>query len=309
MLKSSDQSIGKSKLFGWAWRKRWVPYLLLLPIILMFCLLIIVPVAYEFGISFFQWGMLDWERPFVGLRNYVEAFRDPIFLRSLTNTLVYSLGVLPATLVIALMLALLVNQVRWKEFFRTVYFIPVVSSTVVVATVWKVMYQPEYGLLNQIFMLMGLPRMPWLTSPRTALFSIVIAAIWKNIGFYMVIYLAGLQTIPQMYYEAASLDGIGSWQRLRRITLPLLKPVLFFTTVIGLIGCLQVFDMVFIMSEQHQAHGGPANSTMVYALYIYEQAFRFLNMGYGAALAFIGFAAIVFLTYLQFRFTDQESLY
>ncbi len=299
----------QSVLNTWEWRKRWAPFFLILPILLLFFAIQIVPLVSELGLSFFRWGLLEPNRPFIGLSNYVSAFEDPVFLRALLNTFIYTGGVLPVTLILVLMIALLVNGIPGKEIFRTVYFIPVVTTMVVTGQVWRVMYQPDYGVLNQFLEFIGLHGVPWLTSPNTALLSIMITGVWKQFGFYMVIYLAGLQTIPYVFYEAAYIDGIKPLQSLRHITIPLLKPVVFFTLIIGIIGSLQIFDLVFIMSAQHQAHGGPANSTMVYALYIYEQGFKFLNMGYSAAMAFIGFFIISVLTWIQFKFNKQEAVY
>lgn len=292
-----------------ATREKLQPYILISPIVALFVALIWVPACYEFMISLFRWDMLDPNKIFIGLGNYLFLFSDDVFIKSIQNTFIYVASVGPLALGIGLGLALILTKIKARELYRMIYFIPVIAPIVVAAAVWKVMYHPDYGILNGVLRLLNLPTSPWLNGVKTALLSIVIFGIWKEIGFYMVIYLAALMSIPKLFYEAARIDGASSWKIFWKITLPLLKPILLFTVVIAMIRSFQVFTPVFVMTARHQFHGGPANSTMVYVLYIYDNAFAYLDMGYASAIAFVGFAILILFTLIQFRVFKTEVLY
>jgi len=211
----------------------------------------------------------------------------------------------PAGMAVALALALAMNQpLRGIRIYRTVYFIPVVCSSVAVALVWKWFYNTEFGVLNWVLSLVGIPPQGWITTSRWAMPAIALTVIWKSMGYNMVIFLAGLQDIPQHLYEAAAIDGAASWARFRYITLPLLTPQLFFVLVISVIGSFQAFDMVYVMTG-----GGPGNATQVYNYYIWQNAFQFFKMGYASALAYILFAIIFLITLVQVRYLGRRTYF
>jgi multiple sugar transport system permease protein len=233
-----------------------------------------------------------------GLANYAALVSDPVFLTALKNTLVFVLLASPLTVAVALSAALLVNArvARFKGFFRTTFFAPVVTTLVAVAVVFKYVYHPRFGLLNRGLSLVGLPAVDWLGDTRFALVAIVILAVWKNFGFSTILFVAGLQGIPESLYEAARLDGAGRWQQFRRITLPLLAPTLLLVGLTRTIDTFQIFAEPYVMTA-----GGPLNATLTMALLMYKEGFRFWNMGRGAAVAFVLFGVILAATLVQFR--------
>lgn len=283
----------------------------LLPLVISLALFWIYPVLRGFWGSFTQWRGFDPNAPFVGLANYRRALSDPVFRISLRNTFYYAVLTLPATLLLALMLALAIEATgRLKPLFRTVYFLPVVTSTIATALVWKYLYQPSFGLFNQLLTLTGLPPQRWLISSQLALPSIAVYSIWKSVGFSMVIFMAGLTTIPQSFYDAARVDGANRRQILWHITLPLLRPTFVFSLVTGIISSLQVFGHIFVMTSGGDSlPGGPNNSTMVVAVYQWLVAFRELELGYGSAMGLILFLIILALTLLQLRFLQTRWEY
>ncbi len=285
---------------------------ILAPLVVSFALFWIYPVVRGFWGSFTQWRAFDPNAPFVGMQQYVKAFNDPIFRISLRNTFYYTVLTIPANVILALLLALAIEASGGtRTAFRTVYFLPVVTSTIATALVWKWLYQPSLGLFNQLLTLAGLPTQRWLLSPQLALPSIAIYSIWKNVGFTMVIFMAGLTTIPQSYYDAAKVDGANRWQTFWRITIPLLQPTFVFVLVTGVIGALQVFGPIYVMSAAagDALPGGPNNSTMVVAVYQWLMAFRELELGYGSAMGLILFLIILALTLLQLRILQTRWEY
>jgi multiple sugar transport system permease protein len=229
----------------------------------------------------------------VGAGNYLALARDPLFWRALLNTAVFVAVATPLSIAVSLAAALLVTAaaVRLAAVFRTLFFVPVVTSLVAVAVVWRYLYHPRFGLLNYGLGLVGVPPQDWLGDPRLALPAIIVLAVWKNFGFNMVIFMAGLQSIRPSLYEAASVDGAGRWAQFRRITVPMLRPTTLFVTVMTLIGNFQLFAEPYIMTR-----GGPSNRTLSVVLYMYEQGFRWWNLGYAAALAFVLFAVILLVS-------------
>jgi multiple sugar transport system permease protein len=214
----------------------------------------------------------------------------------------------PAQLVIGLAFALLVQAVaHWKGFFRALYFIPFVTSTVAISWVWRWMYEPTFGPLNKLLALVGLPEQKYLASPDQALPSIVIVLVWQALGFYVIIFLAGLEAIPTDFYEAAKIDGARVWDLFRHITLPLLNPTIVFLTVIGTINAIQVFTQVLNMS--FQGTGGPLDSTKSLVLFIYQQAFKSFKMGYASAGTVVLFALILVITVIQLKVTTRRVEY
>jgi multiple sugar transport system permease protein len=227
---------------------------------------------------------------FVGLRNYVQIFNDPLFWKALKNTLYFLLAGGPLSIAVSLGAALLLNAklVRWKPLFRFVYFAPVVTTLVAVAVVWRFIYHPRFGLLNYALGLLGINPIDWLGDPNWAMPAMILLAVWKNFGYNMIIFIAGLQNIPAELYEAASIDGAGFWQRFRSVTLPLLAPTTVFITIITMIGYFQFFAEPYVMTQ-----GGPLNSTLSIVLLMYQQGFRWWSMGYAAAIAFVLFLFIL----------------
>ncbi|MBN9311096.1 MAG: sugar ABC transporter permease [Devosia sp.] len=255
---------------------------------------LMLPVASSLVLSFSNWDLIG-EIQWIGLDNYVAALGDPVVLGALRNTLTYILGYLPATVGIALGLALLLNRrIRGRVVFRAIYFVPVVTSWVAVSLIWKWLLNPQYGLVNVALGWFGIKGPGWLFDPQWAMTGVILTSIWKDIGFVTVIYLAGLQDIPEHLYEAAALDGVTGWQRFWHITFPMLVPTTFFVTTISLISSFQVFDQVWVMTQ-----GGPAGATSVMVELIYKNAFSYYRMGYASAISWVLFALIFAVTIAQ----------
>jgi len=232
----------------------------------------------------------------VGLGNYGRLLEDPLFWQAVKNTLYFLLVGGPLSIVVSLGMAVLLHSrlVRLKGLFRFVYFAPVVTTLVAVAVVWRFIYHPRFGLLNYLLSLVGLTPIDWLGDPDWAMPALILLAVWKNFGYNMIIFIAGLQNIPQSLYEAASIDGAGPWQRFRTITLPMLAPTTIFITIITMIGYFQLFAEPYVMTQ-----GGPLNRTLSIVLLMYQEGFRWWNMGYSAAVAFVLFVFILLGTLLQ----------
>jgi multiple sugar transport system permease protein len=240
----------------------------------------------------------------VGLRNYATLFGDPLFWRAFANTLYFVAVGGPLSIAVSLGAALLVNArlTRWKAWFRTAFFLPVVTTLVATAIVWRYVLQTRSGLLNAGLALAGIGPIDWLGDPRWAMPAIILMAIWKNFGFNMVIFVAGLQSIPERLYEAASLDGAGAWKQLRHVTLPMLAPTCAFVVILTVIGYCQLFAEPYILTQ-----GGPANSTLSLVLLMYQEGFRWWNMGAAAAVAVVLFTIILGLTVMQVRLRALRS--
>ncbi len=281
-------------------RKNWTAYLFLAPGLLHFLIFTLFAVGFAFFISFHKWNIIQPDKPFVGLDNYVRLFQDPRFLRAVTNTLTFMIGV-PLNLAAGLAVALLLNtKVRGQAIFRTMFYIPVVTPLVVSSIIWKWVYQGDYGLLNYYLLKFGLieHKIVWLANPDLALPALIIMMIWGGTGGTMVIFLAGLQGIPEEMYDAAKVDGANALQRLLYITIPLLRPTTFFLLITGVIGTFQIFTEVYIMTN-----GGPLNRTTTIGYYLYTKVFRELDMGYTTAMAFVLFAMIFVFTLIQWKYT------
>ncbi len=232
----------------------------------------------------------------VGLGNYLELVHDPLFWQSLKVTVTYAVVALPLGLVLSLLVAILMNQsVRGISLFRTIYYLPAVISGVAVAVLWRWIFNPEFGVLNVLLSYMGLKGPNWLLDRNTALPSLILMSLW-GIGGSMMIYLASLQGIPTQLYEAVEIDGGGAWPKFANVTVPMISPVVFFNLVTGIIGTFQEFTRVYVMTG-----GGPSNATLFYGLYLYRNAFRYFQMGYASALAWVLLLVILGLTLLLFR--------
>lgn len=278
------------------WRRRAVIIAFLGPSLVPLLLFSVGPMVASVGLSLLRWDLLRPPR-FVGLDNYARLAGDAAFRAAVGHTIQFVAGYLPLVLVGGLLIALALNQrLRGLALFRTVYFMPLVTSWVVVALMWRWLLDPRAGIVNYVLGLLGIDGPGWWTDPAWAMPSVIFASAWKDLGFVMVILLAGLQAIPEELYEAASVDGAGRWTRFWNITLPLLTPSLFFVLVISLINNLQVFDQVWVMTG-----GGPAGATSVVVEQIVRNAFRYGQMGYAAAMSWGFFAVILVITVLQFR--------
>lgn len=267
-------------------------YALSAPMLLGMLIFCYLPLLASFFIGFTKWDVLT-PPQWVGINNYVKLFTNPIFFKTLWNTTRYALMLVPAGLIVSLVLALALNtSIRFRSLYRLLYFLPVLTAPVAIALVWQWIYNPQYGLINQLF---GL-KLRWLTDVNMSMPALVLMAIWMSCGYGMVIFLAGLQNIPRMYYEAARVDGANGWQQFIHITLPLLTPTIFFNLLTSLISAFQTFDIVYIMTQ-----GGPLNTTRTVVYTIWEDGFHYFRMGSATAEAWILFAIILVITLIQFR--------
>jgi ABC-type sugar transport system permease subunit len=282
-------------------KKYAIPYLFIAVPVLSLIVFLFIPMIVSLWWSLNDYSGLTAAK-FVGLNNYVELLtNDKIFTKSLVNTTVFVLLGMSIGPTLGLLTALMLNQnVRFRSLFRTAYYLPVMTSLVVVATIWIMLYNRN-GLFNAILQQFGLQRIGWLSNPHYALFSIVIASVWQGFGFETVVFLAALQSIRRELYEAAMIDGAGGWAQFRYITLPSLRPVILFVYIIGIIGSYQVFDQVFVMTN-----GGPIYSTSTIVHYLFTK-FQDLRLGYASAIAYILFAILVIFSYLQMRISRERA--
>ncbi len=280
-----------------------VAYSFIAPNFIGFCVFTLVPILFAFILAFAKW---DGNNPiqFVGIDNFITAFGNDRFLAAFKNTVIYCAATVPLTLVCSLGLAIVLNQkVKGRNFFRTVSFFPYVASLVAVAAVWNMLFSPQKsGPINMILYNLGvaakdLPK--WAADKDWVMFTVVLFSVWKNMGYYMVIYLAGLQGINAELYEAASLDGANTWQKFRYITWPQLQPTTFFVTIMLTINCFKVYDIVYMLAGG--SNGVLNKSAMVLVYHIYEEAFRNWNLGYASAVAMVLFVMVLIVTLIQFR--------
>jgi len=280
-------------------------YSMLLPTIIGVGIFFAVPLLISLYLSFTD-ARLFGDPKFVGLNNYIRALSDPIFWRAMGNTFVFSVATLVLSTVPALILALLLNEKLFgRSFFRVLYFIPVVASVVGVSLLWRYLLNIDFGFVNYAIKLMGFEPIPWLTSPTWGLMSVIIVFSWKTIGYNMVIFLAGLQSVPRQLYEAASLDGASRWRQFTNITLPMLSPTTFFVLVTTLINCLQVFDVPIALGLTRGNTVGPADSMLTVVPLLWREAFIGSRQGYASTLAWILFLIIMVITVVQFRASNR----
>lgn len=287
-----------------------VSYLFIALPFTLFFIFQLAPVFISFFLSFTKYNIVH-PPTFVGLENYKNIlFNDPLFWKAMQNTLVYTVGVVPIGVCLSLMLAIAIDQkIKFKNFFKSIFFLPTVTAIVAVSVIWKWLYAGEkYGLINFFIMKMGFQPVDWLSSPTWTLPAIMIMSIWAGVGYNMILFLAGLQTIPNSMYEAAEIDGAGFWTKLTHITLPLLKPTIVFVAMVSFIFSFQVFDQVYIMTSGQGGVGGVLNSGLTIVAYLYDKGFEKFQMGYASALAYIIFLLIFLLTMINKRFmkTDVE---
>lgn len=278
-------------------------YLFASPWLIGFFVFTLGPFIAAFWISLHSWDILT-PMKFIGINNYKILLADPLFWKSLRVTLVYSFAGLPLQLGLALLLAVLVNGKHFVNYiYRAIFFLPAVSSGVATAILWRWMFNPEFGLINFGIRSVGLPPPPWLSSTDWALPAIILMSLW-GVGSTMLIYLAGLQSIPEHLYESASIDGANLWTKFRFITLPMMSSTIFFTFIIGVIGSFQIFTQVYVLTS-----GGPDNSTLFYVLYMYQRSFQAFKMGYASALAWVLFLLILVITLIQFKLAGRWVYY
>jgi multiple sugar transport system permease protein len=280
-------------------RRSWSAYLFISPGLILFGLFTLFALAFAFYLSFHEWNIIEKEKPFVGLENYRDILDDERFRRSVVNTFYFTGASVPLTMTIGLLIALMLNQpIRMRGLFRTLYYLPVVTPFVVVAILWKFLYSTDSGLFNFYLLETHLIDEPllWLSDKDLAMPSVILMSVYSGIGSAMILYLAGLQSIPEELYEAAKVDGAGAWSRFRHITLPQLAPTTLFLLVISIIYSLQVFTQIFVMTS-----GGPVDRTTTMVYFIYTEAFEFFEMGYATALAFFLFAMVLVFTIFQLR--------
>ncbi|MEA4884855.1 MAG: sugar ABC transporter permease [Clostridia bacterium] len=283
--------------------ERKTAFVALLPSMAIFCLFTVYPVIYSLYLSFFDCSLLGGQKTFIGFGNYARMMASSDFRVALANTAKYAIGTVPIGATLSMFVAVLLNmKLRGRGLYRVAYFMPVVTSMVAVAIVWMWVFDPYYGLFNALLEKVGISGPAWLADPRWSLPSVIMLGIWKNLGYNMVIFLAGLQDVPAEYYESAEIDGAGAWQKFLYVTMPLMRTTIGFVLVMSTIKSFQVFGQVYVMTG-----GGPMNSTMVLVYYIYRQAFEFYKSGYASAVAWFLFALILVLTMLQKRLLKAED--
>lgn len=287
---------------GYMFERRVAALLFVLPSLLFLAIFVVYPIIDAFYLSLHRYNLLEppvWD----GLGRYRLLLEDDRFVKALGNTLLFALMTVPTGTVISLLLAILINQpLRAIYFFRTAYYLPVVTSFVAVSFIWLWIYEPQFGLLNRFLENAGLPTFAWLRDPNTSMLSIAILSIWKNAGYNMIIFLAGLQGVPDYLYEAAEIDGAGPLQRFWHITVPMLSPTTFFVFIVYFIGALQMFTQSWILTQ-----GGPLDSTLTVVYLIYQNGFEFLKMGSAAAMSVILFLFIAIITYINTRIVRYDT--
>lgn len=278
-------------------------YILSLPYIIFFTMFVAYPLIFSLVLVFHRWDIVT-PMQWIGLKNFERLANDPLFLKSIINTLTFLLIHIPLQIIVALGFALLLNSnIKLRSFFRTVYFLPVVVSGVVVTILWQQLYSYDAGLLNRLLTMLGIQKVPWIVSPEMAMPSVAIMATWKNVGIYIIMFMVGLQHIPGELYESSNLEGATKTQQFFSITLPLLNPTIVVVLVLSTIGGFSLFIEPYVLTG-----GGPMQSTLSAVLYIYNQAFYFNHMGYAATLGFV-FAIIIFIVIiLQKKTVEMEPM-
>jgi putative chitobiose transport system permease protein len=282
---------------------RWfVPYLFLLPAVVLFALFYVWPLVTTIQLSFYKYNVVTPAR-WVGLANFTQLIHDPLFWQSLGNSLLYTLGAIPFGVILPLLLAVLVNRrIRGIGVYRLIYYLPVVTMTVAVSIAWEFVFNRR-GALNWLLTSLGVINQPvnWLLDPRFALWALVVVAGWQNMGYFMMIFLAGLQSIPSELYDAAAVDGCNGWRRLWYITVPLLRPYIAVCLILTCLGAMQTFTTIYVMTQ-----GGPDNATTSLGYYIWQQAFQNFNMGYANAMGIAFWLILIVMSLINFRLTARE---
>ncbi|MDD5633895.1 MAG: sugar ABC transporter permease [Candidatus Omnitrophica bacterium] len=300
----------KKEFFAQLRRQKWSYIFISVPFLLFF-IFQLAPVFISFLWSFTEYDVVHPPK-FIGLDNYINIFtNDPLFRKSVINTIIYVVGVVPLGVCLSLVLAVAIDQkIKFKNFFKSIFFLPTVTAIVAVSVIWKWLYAGEkYGLFNYLIMKLGFQPVDWLASPIWTLPSIMIMSIWAGLGYSMILFLAGLQTIPQVMYEMAEIDGAGFWCKLFHVTLPLLKPTIVFVSMMSFIFSFQVFEQVYVMTGGDGAIGGVLNSALTMVAYLYDKGFTKFQMGYASALAYIIFFCVFIFTMLNKRLIKSRVEY
>jgi ABC-type sugar transport system permease subunit len=290
------------------WREDLTGWAFAAPFVILFGVFMALPILASLVMSFTSFGLRDLRNPvgtsFVGVDNYIALLSDGTFWTSLFNTFYFVVIGVPVTLILGLLIANALNRgvTRFRTVYRVGYYLPVITSIVAIAVVWRFVLNPDVGLINQLLGGLGIRGPAWLADPALAMPSIIAMAVWRNLGFAMVVFLAGLQSIPAMLYEAASIDGASRWQAFRHVTIPMLRPTILFMTVITTIGYLQLFEEPFVMTG-----GGPLDKTLSVTMYMYQQGFTFFHQGYASAIAYVLFLIVAIIAFLQFRFLRSDE--
>lgn len=282
--------------------KKLTPYALIAPYLLHVAVFVLFPVVFSVVLTFHSWNIIS-PMKYVGFENYAHLLKDRLFWTALWNTVRFLLVHIPLQIVIALALAEFLNgPIRGRAFFRASFFLPVIVSGVVVTILWQQLLSFNAGMINNLLTGIGIPKVPWLESPDVAMYAIALMATWKNVGLYVILFLVGLQSVPEQYYEAAELEGATHWQQFRFITLPMINPTIFLVVVLSTIGGFSLFIEPYIMTE-----GGPLNSTLSAVMYIYRQAFQYYHMGYSATLGVCFALLILAVVAVQKRYVEQKE--
>lgn len=302
--KQAAATAPRRKGMGKELRENLIAYSFIAPNFIGFCVFTLVPVVAAFVLAFMEWDGVNAAK-FVGLANFTRMFGDPNFKAAFWHTIVYVIGTVPATIICALALAILLNQkIKGRNFFRTVSFFPYVASLVAVAAVWNMLFNPSMGPVNQLLSSWGVENLPkWAAGKDTAMLTVILFSVWKNMGYYMVIFLAGLQGTNPELYEAASLDGANKWQQFWNVTLPQLAPTTFFVTIMVVIQSFKVYNEVYMITQ-----GGPGTSTLVLVYQIYNEAFVGTpEYGYASALSMVLFLLVLAVTIIQFKAGEDKD--
>lgn len=284
-------------------------YLYLLPALSIISMFVIYPLVKSFEMSFYT--KYDYFKDKVyayGLDNYKTVLNDPKFWQALKNTMIFVIGVVPLSIIISIIIALMLNsKIKFSSFFRTCFFMPYVTSLVAISIVWRWIYHKDYGLLNYILGLFHISPISWLNDPSMSMISLIILAVWKNIGYNVIIFLAGLQTIDKRYELAAKLDGANWFKRIWHIVIPLLSPTTFFVTIVSVINSFKIFDEVYALFNSAGGTAGPSDSALTVVFYIFRNFYGNWNFGVAAAASFILFVIILFFTGIQFYYSKKRA--
>jgi multiple sugar transport system permease protein len=274
---------------------------MLAPNIILFFVFMLFPIIWTLVMSMTRYDLIS-PMEFIGIRNYIAIFQDEVALECLRNTIVFTFITVPVGLVVSLFLAVLLDsKINFKKIYRAAFFLPSITSWVAIAVIWQWLYNPEFGIINFLLSFLGVPPIEWLTTSKLSLISVCIVCIWRGAGYSMLLFLAGLQSISTVYYEASDLDGASPLQKLIHITIPLQTPTTFFVFVTSIIGSFQTFDIVNLMTR-----GGPGRSSSLLAHYLYQSAFRYMRMGYASSLAYLLFFVIMVITIINMQFEKKS---
>jgi len=290
---------------SWVVKKKVTPYFFIAPTILLLCFFMLYPIGFAAKMSLYKWDILGTNK-YVGIKNYIDLLSSSDFRGSLINTFVVVFITLPANIAIALLVAMFLNRkgLYGRNIGRGLVFFPAMTSVVAIGLIWKYMYSSEYGVFNYFLSLLNKAPSLWLSGPDTALPSLMLTMVWAGFGWNMVILLAALQNVPNVYYEAAVIDGAGKWQIFRYITLPLIKPIILVVVMMTTIYTFRSFDLVYVTTE-----GGPGSATMILMMYFYREAFEMFRMGKATAIGFVLFFIVLILTIIQLRIGKTEEYY